>query len=79
VVTPACKSLLDQMIATGVGRMRSQGVLENEPQVRLAEENIGRCLREFGDESVELKTFPKIEDKTYHIVMKRLCPVWPYC
>jgi len=78
-VTPACKNLLEQMIATGVTRMQNQGVLEHEPQVRLAEDNLHRCLREFSEEAVELKTFPNIEDKAFHIVMRRMCPVWPYC
>lgn len=79
VVTPACKNLMEQMIANGVTRMHNQGVLEHEPQIRLAEDNIHRCLRELGNEAVEQKTFPNLEDKTFNIVMKRLCPLWPYC
>lgn len=78
-LTPACKSLMEKMIAVGVTRMQNQGLLEYEPQIRLAEDNINRCLRELGEEAVEHRTFPIIEDKAFNIVMKRLCPLWPYC
>ena len=79
VVTPACMQMMEQMITNGVTRMQNQGVLEQEPQLRLAEDNLARCLRELGNEAVDLKTFPNIEDKAFNIVMKRLCPIWPYC
>ena len=79
VVTPACMQMIEQMIANGITRMQTQGVIENEPQLRLAEDNLARCLRELSDEAVDMKKFPNIDDIMFNIVMKRLCPVWPYC
>lgn len=79
VVTPACMQMIEQMIANGITRMQTQGVIESEPQLRLAEDNLARCLRELSDEAVDMKKFPNIDDIMFNIVMKRLCPVWPYC
>ncbi len=79
VVMPACMQMIEQMIANGITRMQNQGVIENESQLRLAEDNLARCLRELSDEAVDMKKFPNIDDVTFNIVMKRLCPVWPYC
>jgi len=76
---PACVHQVEQMIHNGITRMQIMGVIDKEPQLRLAEDNLLRCLREMGDEAVEMRTFPQIEDMAFHVIYKKLCPLWPYC
>jgi len=78
-LTPSCCTLIERMINNGIDRMQSQGALDREEQIMVAERNLSRYLRKLSEEAQSQGTFPKVGAKTFDNVFNLECPVWPFC
>lgn len=78
-LSSTCQHQLDRMIRTGVERLRSQRALAQDDKLRLAEDNLARCVRRMGEEAERLGTFPVVDERCLSGALTSLCPLWPYC
>ncbi len=78
-VSAAAVQRLEGMIRKGVARMGTQGVLENEAQIRLAEDNLRRLASQLVKVAEEHRTFPNADEHALDVTLQKLCPLWPYC
>jgi hypothetical protein len=78
-LTPSCCTLIDRMINNGIERMVSQGVIEREEQIQVAERNLSHYLQRLSEEAQTRGTFPQIGAKAFDHVFNMECPIWPFC
>ena len=78
-MSSSCQQQMDQLIKNGVARMKIQHALEREEQVRLAEDNLRRCLDRLSRLAQDEGTFPLVNEQIFDKAIKELCPFWPYC
>lgn len=57
-LTPSCCTLIERMINNGVERMVSQGVIECEEQIQVAERNLAHYLQKLSEEAQSRGTYP---------------------
>ena len=58
-ISPSCLTLIQKMIANGITRMESQGVLEKEEHVWYAEQNLSAYLGRLSDHAQFMGYVPK--------------------
>ena len=78
-LTPACRNLMDRMINNGVERMVSQGAVEREEQILVAERNLAYYVQRLSTEAQRTGTYPRVDGKVFDTVFNIECPLWPYC
>ena len=78
-ISGACQQLLEQTINNGIARMHSQHLLENEPQLRVAEDNLRQLISQLAERALKQGTFPVADHDALDQALKQLCPLWPYC
>lgn len=78
-LSSTCQQQLERTIRTGVERMRSQRALLQEDKLRLAEENLVRCIQRMGEESERSGAFPLVDEDCLSSALTGMCPLWPYC
>lgn len=78
-LTGSCSTLMERMINTGIERMASQGVIDREEQVQVAERNLSQYLQRLSSEAQNRGTYPKVGAKAFDSVFNMECPLWPFC
>lgn len=78
-LTPSCCTLIERMINNGIERMVSQGAIDREEQILVAERNLSQYLQKLAEEAQNRGTWPQIGAKAFDKVFNMECPVWPFC
>lgn len=78
-LTPSCCTLIERMINNGVERMVSQGAIDREEQILVAERNLSHYLQKLTEEAQSRGTYPQIGAKAFDSVFNVECPTWPFC
>lgn len=71
--------MIDRMINNGIERMASQGAIEREEQVMIAEQNLFQYLQKLSAEAKSNGTYPQVGARVFDSVFNKECPIWPYC
>lgn len=77
--TPACRQLVERMIAVGVSRLENQRALEREEIIIQSQESLRKCVAELGKRAMVLGTFPIADEQAFQNMQKKLSPMWPFC
>lgn len=77
-LAPACEHLVTKLINTGVKRMETIQVVEDESKIRLAEDNLKRFVMVVKKEAFIKGTFPVVEGDSFQDALRKLQSFWPY-
>jgi hypothetical protein len=77
-ITPSADTFLKSFIHKGVARLISEGYAKDETRIKLAEDNLVKFIERTAMEDRKMG-FKYFREPTFNVVLKFLCPIWPFC
>lgn len=75
---PPCEKELKELIRKGAEKVETEGFLDNEKKLELAEKNVTSLISKMIVEAQQ-SNFPILYEVTKEKALIKLCPLWPIC